>query len=89
MSSRRPDPGPLPPPRPGLGRGSWEQLHVCKKDLTKSLLKGAFHASPGKGELPVSLHHPSALRGIASLQKLQFLRINSSAMKVFLTEQFF
>ena len=36
------------PPRPGLGRGSWDQLHVCKKDLTKSLLNEAFQASPGR-----------------------------------------
>ena len=48
MSSRPPDPCPLPPPRPGLGRGSWDQLHVCKKDLTKSLLNEAFQASPGR-----------------------------------------
>lgn len=84
-------PRPRPPATTPLraGEGSWDQLHVCEKDRTKSLLHEAFHASPGKGELSVNLHHPSALRGIASLQKLQFIRINSSAMKVFLTEQFF
>lgn len=75
MSSRRPDPGPLSPPRSRLGRRSWDQLHVYEKDLTKSLLNEAFQASPGKGELSRNLHHPSALRGIASLQKLQFIRI--------------